>query len=97
MKIVGNRKIIILSALLVTSLLFGGCLVAKPADLSTESPDVTLSGTLVQAGTRFSLNISGKPPIELDSRQVNLTDYAGKTVTVTGQYSGTTLFVSKIQ
>ncbi len=92
-----KNKTLVLSALLVASVLFGGCLVAKPADLSTESPDITLTGTVVQAGNRFSLNIEGKAPIDLDSRQVSLSDYATRTVTVTGQYSGTTLFVSKIQ
>lgn len=92
-----KRKTLVLAALFAASILFGGCLVAKPADLTTESPDVTLTGSLVQAGSRFSLNIPGKPPVELDSRQVILSNYAGKTVTATGQYSGTTLFVSKIQ
>lgn len=87
----------IVSLLLTASILLGGCLVAKPADLTTESPDVTLTGTIVQAGTQFSLSIPGKPPVELDSRQVTLGTYAGKNVTVTGQYSGTTLFVSEIK
>lgn len=94
-----KRKISLLSAVLVSSLIFGGCsaFVAKPADVESESPDVTLTGTLTQAGSRFSLNVEGKPPVELDSRQVTLSDFAGRSVTVTGQYSGTTLFVSKIQ
>lgn len=90
-------KTLILSALLTASIFFGGCLVAKPADIETESPDVTLSGTIIQAGTKFSLSVPDKPLVELDSRQVDLGDYLGKTITVTGQYSGTTLFVSKIQ
>lgn len=95
-----KRKTLLLSSLLVaTSIFFGGCTAfeAKPADMTTESPDVTLTGSVIQAGTIFSLNIPGKPPTELDSRQVSLKDYVGKTVTVTGQYSGTTLFVSKIK
>ncbi len=87
------------STLLVASILFGGCssFVAKPADINTESPDVTLTGTLIQADTTFQLTTPGKAPVELDSRQITLSNYAGKAVTVTGQYSGTTLFVSKIQ
>lgn len=94
-----KRKTLLLSSLLATSILFGGCtaFVAQPADTTTESPDVTLTGNLIQAGTIFSLNVAGKPPIELDSRQVPLKDYVGKTVTVTGQYSGTTLYVSQIK
>lgn len=94
-----KRKTLLLSSLLATSIFFGGCsaLVAEPADTTTESPDVTLTGNLIKAGTIFSLNIAGKPPVELDSRRVSLKDYVGKTVTVTGQYSGTTLYVSQIK
>ena len=95
-----KRKTLLLSSLLVVaSIFFGGCsaFVAEPADVTSESPDVTLTGNLIQAGTIFSLNVVGKAPIELDSRQVSLKDYVGKTVTVTGQYSGTTLFVSQIK
>ncbi len=94
-----KRKTLVLSFLLAVSIIFGGCtsFVAKPADTTSESPDVTLTGSLIQAGTIYSLNVAGKPPIELDSRQVILKNYVGKTITVTGQYSGTTLFVSKIK
>ncbi len=94
-----KRKTLLLSSLFATSIFFGGCstFIAEPADVTSESPDVTLTGSLILAGTIFSLNVAGKPPVELDSRQVNLKDFVGKTVTVTGQYSGTTLFVSKIK
>ncbi|MBI2325799.1 hypothetical protein HYU91_00200 [Candidatus Collierbacteria bacterium] len=94
-----KRKTLLLSSLLASSIFFGGCsaFVAQPADTTSESPDVTLTGSLIQAGTIFSLNVVGKAPVELDSRQVSLKDYVDKTVTVTGQYSGTTLFVSQIK
>lgn len=92
-----KRKLLALSLLISASFLFGGCLIAKPADITSESPNVTLTGTIVQAGTKYSLSAAGRAPIELDSRQVDLATYSGKTITVTGQYSGTTLFVSKIE
>lgn len=95
-----KKKFILPLFILSTSLLLGACSPATkttPTNLETESPNVTLTGSLTRAGNRFSLTSTGKAPIELDSRRVNLGSYAGKTVTVTGQYSGTTLFVDKIE
>lgn len=75
-----------------------GCnLVAQPADMTEESPTVTLSGTLTAAGGKFTLATPDRKTVDLDSRQVDLSTYSGKQVTVSGQYSGTTLFVSTIQ
>ncbi len=95
-----NRKSLIFAALIVASLLLGGCTPSAPSpttNLETESPNVSLTGTVIQAGTKFSLNQPGKPPVELDSRKITLPNYVGQTVTVTGQYSGTTLFVDKVE
>lgn len=92
-----KRKILASALLLATSLLFGACLIAKPADIKTESPDVTYSGTITQAGTVFTITTADRQTIQLDSRQVDLSKYVGRSVTVIGQYSGTTLFVSRIE
>lgn len=105
-----RKKLSLPLLILSTSLLLGACSPTTtpqtkpdlaspntPIDLKTEFPDVTLTGTVIQAGTRFSLSSSGKPPVELNSRKIKLVDYVSKIVTVTGQYSGTTLFVDKIE
>jgi|CXWL01.1.fsa_nt_gi PBP1b-binding outer membrane lipoprotein LpoB len=94
-----NRKPTLVIPLLIASIFFGGCSAPTPTPVQTqtETPDVTLTGTVIQAGNRFSLSSTGKPPVELDSRKVKLVNYVGKTVSVTGQYSGTTLFVDKIE
>lgn len=95
-----RKKHSLLLFILSTSLLLGACTPTTkttPINLETESPNVTLTGNLTQAGNRFSLTSTGQAPIELDSRKVDLSSYAGKTVTVTGQYSGTTLFIDKIE
>lgn len=95
-----RKKLSLLLFILSTSLSLGACTPTtktSPTSLETESPDVTLTGNLIQASTRFSLTSTGKAPVELDSRKVKLVDYVGKTVSVTGQYSGTTLFVDKIE
>lgn len=91
-----KRKIWLSVTLFVTSLFLGGCLTAQQADIQTENPNITLTGTLNKAGSRFSLSIVGKPSIELDSRKINLDQYTGRSISVTGQYSGTTLFVDRV-
>lgn len=83
------------SLLVVFAILFGAC-TAKPADIQTENPNVTLTGTVIQAGGGYSLRGETGTTV-LESRQINLGQYAGKPVTVTGQYSGTTLFVDKVE
>ncbi len=88
-------KKMLITLSLASSLIFGAC-IAKPANITTENPNVTLSGVISQTGTQFVLKTDTKI-ISLDSRQVNLSQSVGKTVTVTGQYSGTTLFVDKVE
>lgn len=92
-----KRKALLPIILLSFSVLLGGCLIAKPADVKTESPDVTLSGTISRTGPLFFLTTADRGIIQLDSREVDLSGYTNLAVTLTGQYSGTTLFVSKIE
>ena len=59
--------------------------------------NTTLTGKITKAGDKYFITVSGKQPQDLDSYSVDLSQYVGKTVTVTGQYSGDTLFVGKIK
>lgn len=59
--------------------------------------DTTLSGTVTKVGEEYLLTIPGKPSKGIDSYKIKLADYVGQSVKVTGQYSGDTLFVSKIE
>ncbi len=59
--------------------------------------DTTLSGTVTKVGEEYLLSIPGKPSKGLDSYKIKLSEYVGQSVKVTGQYSGDTLFVSKIE
>ena len=88
-------KKILLAILLISSLTFGAC-VAKPASLTTEDPNTNLTGVVTQTGAQFSIK-TDTGIVALDSRKLDLSLSVGKTVTVIGQYSGTTLFVDKIE
>ena len=81
------------------SLILGGCsITAKPADLSTGSPEVTVTGNLIKAEVGYILeNSDGTGNIALDVRMVKPENFEGKKVTIKGQYSGTTLFVDSIK
>jgi len=59
--------------------------------------DTTKTGNITASGGRFFLTEAGSSPKEIESYALDLADYVGQTVTVTGQYSGDTLFVGSIQ
>ena len=57
----------------------------------------TKTGEISSTGGRYYLQESGQSPKEIDSYVVELETYVGQTVTVSGQYSGDTLFVGSIE
>lgn len=59
--------------------------------------DTSKTGTISQSGSTFFINVTGQEPEIIESYAVELTDYVGKNVTITGQYSGDTLFVGSIE
>ncbi|KKU33046.1 hypothetical protein A3K29_05080 [Candidatus Collierbacteria bacterium RIFOXYB2_FULL_46_14] len=90
-------KKLILGGVLVSSVFFGGCsLVAQPADVVTETPTKTFTGMVVVSGSLITIS-DGTKNTEITSRKVDLKQYAGKTVTVTGEFSGTTLYVDSVE
>jgi len=83
--------------LIVFGLFLGGCsLVAQPADVGTESPVENITGIVSAAGGKFSISAGGKVT-EITSRKIDLNQYVGKTVTVTGEFSGTTLYIDEVK
>lgn len=102
------KKLSYFLVLVISGFVFTGCLGGStPAEESTidnnvpaadqKSGDTTKTGTISAAGGKYFLSEPGQPPREIESYSVGLSEYVGKTVTVTGQYSGDTLFVGKIQ
>jgi len=104
------KKIFFLSLIVSSAVLFSACshdqattdtvktnaTGAAPA-ADQKSGDTTKNGTITTASGKFFLTEAGQPPKEIESYQVQLGDYVGKNVTVTGQYSGDTLFVGSIK
>lgn len=90
-------KIISLSIVLASSLFLGGCsLVAQPASVETETPTTTIMGKILVTGDTVSISSNGKIT-DITSRKIDLKQFNGKEVTVTGEFSGTTLFVDKVE
>jgi hypothetical protein len=55
------------------------------------------TGKVIRTGDKYYLEMMGKDPLEIDSYTLDLSTYMGKTVTVTGQYSGNTLFIGQVE
>jgi hypothetical protein len=66
----------------------------KPAE---KVGTTTISGKLTQTGEQFFITVAGKPPQEISSYKLDFAPFVGKTVKVSGQFSGNTLFVSQIE
>lgn len=57
----------------------------------------TKTGIISSSGGVFYLQEAGQTPKEIDSYTVELSDHVGQSVTVSGQYSGDTLFVGSVE
>jgi len=97
-------KLLILP-LLISALVLSGCQRAAspttsetPASVQTQKVgETTKSGKVTKIGQKFYLEMAGSKTMEIDSYALNLSAYEGQTLKVTGQYSGDTLFVGKIE
>lgn len=59
--------------------------------------DTTKTGKVVQISGKYYIQVVGQPPAQIDSYTVNLSSYVNQNVKITGEYSGDTLFVGKIE
>lgn len=64
---------------------------------SQKQGDTSKTGVITASGGVYFLTETGGSPKMIDSYSLDFADYLGQTVTVTGQYSGDTLFVSRIE
>lgn len=98
----------LLLPMLVAGLVVAGCSSSTPPSSSggqagdtpaaaDKQGDTSKSGTLSQVGERFFLTAPGGQPEEIESYSVDLSQYVGQSVTVTGQFSGDTLFVAEVE
>ncbi len=64
----------------------------------TTSPTVSISGKVSAVGAAISITTPEGKLIELNTmKKIDFSQYDGQTVTVTGEYSGTVLFVDKVE
>lgn len=102
-------KTFFLSLVLIISAAFLAACSAQPTSTGTSTTgevgitaeqkqgDTTKTGVISQIGDSFYLQEAGQTPAEIESYAVDLSAYVGQTVTVTGQYSGDTLFVGSVE
>lgn len=57
----------------------------------------TKTGVISKAGGGYFIQEKGQEPLEIDSYSLDINSYLNKTVVVSGQYSGDTLFVTNIE
>lgn len=69
----------------------------QPKSAEEKVGDTTLKGMISKVGENYFITVAGQTPKEIDSYAIKLDTYVGQTVTVTGQYSGDTLFVGKVE
>lgn len=89
---------------LISATLLSACLAQSentPTPSTAPNTSVEKSGTTTLKGTvqvqgKTAVLISPTGNIPLESYELNFADYAGKSVTVEGKYSGDTLFVNTI-
>lgn len=64
--------------------------------LEQKNATISITGTLSQTGGLYLITDSAGMTHDIESYSVSFDEYLGETVTVTGQYSGDTLFVTEV-
>lgn len=91
--------------LLVSSLILSGCAATpssqtetqtSPSTESEKSGFTTQTGKLTVKTKSTALLQTTTGSVELESYEIDFTPYGGKTVSVTGKFSGDTLFASSV-
>lgn len=87
----------------VSSAVFSGCSLLENSTYSMKNDEyeqknseVTLTGMLSKNGEIYFITDSAGTLHDVETYSVSFDEYVGKSVTVSGQYSGNTLFVTEI-
>lgn len=99
-----NKKILTLCFILITSLvMFSACGESNSTFESSSSKQLeqknesfSLSGKLSKNGDLFFITDSMGAIHDIETYSVDFDSYVGKTITVSGEYSGNTFFVTQI-
>lgn len=89
------KKYLIISCLIISAISLGGC-----SNTKTETSllrEVTKSGTLsTKSGDEYLL-VTDDGIVNITSTKINLDNYLKKQISVSGMFSGSTLYVDKIE
>lgn len=96
-----KKSLLVAGLIIVSSLMLGGCTVTlgqnAPSNSDLNNLNVTLVGTLtVGTGPGLYTLKTNVGISELHDGAVELKNFVGQKVSVTGQYSGSTLYVDKV-
>lgn len=97
------KKVIIIFLTVAVLIGLGMAALAKvkntqvPPTTNQKVGTTTKTGVISNNNNIFYLQETGQTPKEIDSYTVDLSEYVGQSVTVSGQYSGDTLFVGTIE
>lgn len=88
-----------------TAVLLSGCAVGQQettgqtpaANLEDKNTEIEVSGVVSGSGENFFITDGSGKVHSVDSYSIEFANLVGTTVTVSGQYSGDTLFVSELR
>ena len=102
-----NKKLTLLAVFIFSAVFFSACTPKQSLGTKTSNSEAgqieekhgttTKTGLISENAGIYFLQEAGANPEEIDSYAVDLSNYLGQTVTVSGQYSGDTLFVGSIE
>lgn len=84
--------------IILGGLILGGCGLTTKTGVENQSQNVvTRTGDIkVKVGNEYLLNTTDGI-VNITSKKINLDNYIKKQITVTGMFSGTTLYVDKLE
>ena len=99
-----NKKIILsVFVILISTSLFSGCSLTKDlakldtsGALEAKNAEISLTGKITKNGDLYFITDSAGTIHDVETYSVDFNEYVGQQVTVSGQYSGNTLFVTTI-
>lgn len=100
------RFILSLGSVMMLGVLLSACTTSSPSSsaptesapgmTTQKSGDTTVTGTVTKMGDKYYIKPAGQPQQEVDSYSIDLSTYVDKKVSITGQFSGDTLFAGTI-
>ncbi len=82
--------------ILFSAVILGGCQTAKPAENLNENVVEKTGEVRVKTGDEYIL-ATDSGLVNMTSQKINLDNYMKKKIKVTGMFSGSTLYVDKVE